>query len=186
VKTHTGEPVPGARLCVTTRDLHNSPLQYVCDRVGRLQFPLPHGEIRMGAWAPGGGVVTTLVRVPRDDDDPAFDPLVLRLSATRTVRGIVVGPDGKPVANARVHQWDRAKCKDRELAELTFHARAESASTGVDGAFALTLPIDDAPFMVKAGAMIGGAPFWSEEVAIMPEEPGTGLRIELAPWQPVK
>lgn len=187
VKTHTGEPVPGARLAVTTQDLYNSPLQYVCDRVGRLQFPLPRGEIRIGAWVRGGGVATTLVRVPRGDGDPAIDPLVVKLSATRTVHGIVVGPDGKPVPNARVHQWDRAKCEDRAIRELTFLGRAESAPTGADGAFTLTLPLDDAPFLIRASAKIGEAPFWSDEVAIMPEDLDTDrLRIVLAPWQAPK
>ncbi|MEO6597643.1 MAG: hypothetical protein ABIP94_23105, partial [Planctomycetota bacterium] len=66
VKTHTGEPVPGAHLTVTTKDLYNSLLDYVCDREGRLQFPLPQGEIRIGAWVPGGGVTTRLVRVLPD------------------------------------------------------------------------------------------------------------------------
>lgn len=182
VRTHAGVPVPGAHLSVTTNDLYNSPIDYVCDRVGRLQFPLPKGEIRIGAWVPGGGVVTTLVRVPVEEGDPAVDPLVLKLSPTRTVRGIVVDVDGKPVADAVVYQWDRAKTDDRAVAALTFLGRATSEPTGADGAFTLTLPLDDVPFAVRAFGRVGEARCRSNEVVVMPDDPhGDRLRIEIAP-----
>jgi hypothetical protein len=187
VKTDAGEPVPGARLTVTTEDLYNSPLEYVCDRVGRLQFPLPRGEIRIGAWQKGGGVTTCLVRVPVEANDPSIAPLVLKLSATRTVHGTVVDEKGKPVTGAVVIQWNRAKCADRALANLTFLCRAESEPTGPDGAFTLTLPLADAAFDVRAFVRLGDKPFNSEAVALAPDDRDADrLRLTVAPWQPDK
>lgn len=184
VRTDAGVPVPGARLTVTTADLYNSPLEYVCDRVGRLQFPLPRGEIRIGAWVQGGGVTTGLVRVPAEANDPSLDPLVLKLSATRTVRGLVVDERGKPVAGARVRQWNRAKCEDRQIADLTFLCRAESEPTGPDGAFTLTLPLADTAFDVRAFATLAGKPWNSEVVAVGADDPDADrLRLTVAPWQ---
>jgi hypothetical protein len=182
VKTATGEPVPGARLCVTTKSLYNSPMQYTCDRVGRLQFTLPEGEIRIGAWAPGGGVATAVVRVPPATGEALPDPLLLQLSATRTVRGIVVDQDGKPVAGAKVRQWDRAKQVDRQLAELTFHGRAVSEPTGADGRFALTLPMAEATFGLRATAASGGRIFWSDEILVAPDDTG-GVQLRLLPFK---
>ncbi len=187
VKTHEGAPVPGARLAVTTADLYNSPTNYVCDRLGRLQFPLPEGEIRIGAWVTGGGVVSRLVRTPLAAGDPGIDPLELRLSATRTVRGVVVDRDGKPVAGMTVEQWDRARCADREIRELTFHCRATSEPTGAQGAFELTLPLDDAGFDLLAHGRVGEVPHWSEVTLVQPDDDNLDrLRIVVTPLPPKK
>jgi hypothetical protein len=157
----------------------------VCDRVGRLQFPLPAGEVRIGAYATGHGVATRLVRVPVPDGAPGFDPLTLTLSATRTVRGVVVDANGKPVAGVQVHQWDRAKCEDRHLRELTFHADAISAPTGADGAFELVLPLDDAQFDLRVLGKASGVAMTSEIVTIAPDDDNLQqLRIVVTPWQP--
>jgi hypothetical protein len=180
VRTATGEPVPGARLELTTPSLYNSPLSYVCDRVGRLQLPLPAGGLRIGAWAPGGGVATRLLR---SAEVPELDPFAIALSPTRTVRGIVVDAAGKPVAGIRVHQWDRARCDDRDLAELTFHVRSASEPTGADGRFELTLPLADAVFAVRAFGDAGGVRLLSDEVVADPSDPAE-LRVAVAPFVP--
>lgn len=187
VTTNTGTPVPGARLTVTTEDLYTSPLSYVCDRIGRLQFPLPVGTIRIGAWVPGGGVATMLVRNPVVAGSPQIDPLIIKLSATRTVRGVVVDPAGKPVPGIQVNQWDRGSTNDRQLAELTFLARAVSNKTGPDGTFSLTLPLDDVPFPVQAFGKVTGVTYVSSQVIIMPDDPDHDrLRITVAPFKPKK
>lgn len=186
VKDFGGTPVPGARLEITTQDLYNSPLPYVTDRVGRLQFVLPSGELRIGAWVPGGGVATRLVNVPPLDGEPSLVPLVLTLSATWTVRGVVVDEAGKPVAGATVSQYDRARIEDRALRNLTFFGRATSEPTGVDGRFVLTLPLADAPFAIRAWKKVGDAAFHGEHVVMPEDADAQTLRLQLAPWQPRK
>ena len=182
VTTNAGVPVPGARLTATTADLYNSPMNYVCDRVGRLQFPLPNEAIRIGAWVPGGGVATLRIKPPSSADDAQINPLIIKLSPTYTVQGVVVDAVGKPIANATVYQWDRAKTDDRNLAEMTFLGRATSAPTGSDGRFSLTLPLADVTFAVRAFARIDGKMHNSTEVLIAPDAPDNDrLRIELSP-----
>jgi hypothetical protein len=182
VRAADGAPVPGARLLVTTESLYQSPLAYACDRIGRLQFPLPEGMVRIGAYAPGFGITTRVVTVPAGDGDPALDPLVLELSATRTVRGTVVDVDGKPVAGVTVMQWNQPKIEDRALQYLAFQNRAWSAPTGSDGAFELVLPLADAPFDIRATRQGGDGVLWSEVYANSPdgEDP---LRIVVTPWR---
>jgi hypothetical protein len=181
VTTDDGVPVPGARLTATTKDLYNSPMNYVCDRVGRLQFPLPKEAIRIGAWVPGGGVATQLIQPPRDADDATIDPLIIKLSPTYTVQGVVVDGAGKPIPNATVYQWDRAKTDDRNLAEMTFLGRARSASGG-NGQFSLTLPLAEVAFAIRAFARIDGKMHNSQEVMIVPGDPNNEqLRIEVVP-----
>jgi hypothetical protein len=187
VRSADGAPVPGARLSVTTESLRHSPLAYACDRLGRLQFPLPAGMLRISAYAPGFGIATRVITVPPADGDPALDPLVLQLSATRTVRGTVVAVDGKPVAGVTVMQWNRPKITDRILQDLAFENRARSAPTGSDGAFELVLPLDDAHFDLRATGRVGDVIHWSEEQAIAPDDPDLQqLRIVVTPWQPPK
>ncbi|MCU0863248.1 MAG: hypothetical protein MUC36_05630 [Planctomycetes bacterium] len=185
VRAADGAPVPGARLSVTTESLYHSPLAYACDRVGRLQFPLPEGMVRIGAYAPGFGIATRVVTVPAGDGDPALDPLVLELSATRTVRGTVVDAERKPVAGVTVRQWDRPKINDRALQELAFQNRAGSAPTGSDGAFELVLPLADAPFDLRATRQAGDGILWSEVYGSSPDDEDP-LRIVVTPWQPPK
>ncbi|MBL8754413.1 MAG: hypothetical protein JNK15_14010, partial [Planctomycetes bacterium] len=187
VRTANGTPVPGARLSVTTELLGKSPLAYVCDRVGRLQFPLPEGTVRIGAYAPGSGVATRLVQVPVPDGDPGVDPLVLTLSPTRTVRGVVVDGAGQPVAGVNVWQAGRAKGKDGPLAELAEHAAATSEPTGANGAFELVLPLEDAEFELLASGKRGDVVFSSERTTIAPDDDNLErLRIVVTPWQAKK
>ncbi|HIE69578.1 MAG TPA: hypothetical protein EYP98_05110 [Planctomycetes bacterium] len=184
VTTDTGTPVPGARLTVTTQDLYNSPIHYVCDRVGRLQFPLPNGTIRIGAWFPGGGVATMLVSSPLADGAPEIDPLVIKLSATQTVRGVIVDAAGKPVQGVKVYQGGRGKTDDRQIRELSFLARATSNKTGPDGSFSLTLPLDDVPFSVQCFGKVNGETLVSKQIVILPDDPDNGrLRIAVAPFK---
>jgi hypothetical protein len=185
VRAADGAPVPGARLSVTTESLYHTPLTYACDRVGRLQFPLPEGMVRLGAYAPGFGIATRVVTVPPVEGDSSLDPLVLQLSATRTVRGTVVDVDGKPVAGVTVKQWNRPQIDDRALQELAFQNRARSAPTGSDGAFELVLPLADAPFDIRATRQAGDAVLWSEVYGNSPDDMDP-LRIVVTPWQPPK
>jgi len=185
VRAADGAPVPGARLSVTTESLYHSPLAYACDRIGRLQFPLPEAMVRIGAYAPGFGIATRVVTVPAGDGDPALDPLVLELSATRTVRGTVVDADGKPVAGVTVMQWNRPKMEDRALQELAYQNRARSAPTGSDGMFELVLPLADAPFDIRATRQAGDVVLWSEVYDNDPDDVEP-LRIVGTPWQPPK
>lgn len=181
VTDHAGTPVPGARLEVTTQSLYNSPLSYVTDRVGRLQFLLPEGEFRIGAWVPQGGVATRSLRLPLAAEEPPVMPLRLSLSKTWTVRGVVVDAAGKPVVGATVHQYDRARCEDRALRELTFLGDAKTGPTGPDGAFTLTLPIAE-PFAIRAW-LAGATPQHAEHVVSPSDLDAQRLRLQLAPWQ---
>lgn len=183
VQTDSGVPVPGAHLTATTSDLYVSPLDYTCDRIGRLQMPLPKGEIHIGAWSKNNGVARVVVRSSAAEEDRVIDPLVLKLSATRTVHGVVVGPDDQPIAGAVVHQWNRAKIDDRAIAELTFKASASSEPSGIDGKFTLTLPLDDATFALRCFKKMRGAMHDSGELIVTANEGNTArpLRIRLAP-----
>jgi hypothetical protein len=185
VRAADGAPVPGARLLVKTQAMGHSPLAYACDRVGNLQFPLPTGRLQIDAYAPGFGIATRMITVPPEAGDPALDPLVLQLSATRTVRGTVVDVEGKPVAGVTVMQWNRPKIDDRELQDLAYENSARSAPTGSDGAFELVLPLADAPFDLRATRQGGDAILWSEVQANDPDEVSQ-VRIVVTPWQPPK
>lgn len=187
VTTADGLPVPGARLLVSSESLHHSPMTYVCDRVGRLQFPLPDGQIRIGAYVSSGrvaggasgGVATVLVRPPRNAGDPGIDPLVLRLSPTFEVRGRIVDADGEPVSAAEVYVR-RITLEDRALRSVALKSRVRSVSDA-DGGYSLTVPaLPGAEFTVHAYAKIAGA--WQRSADLVVTADGDGneaLRIEL-------
>ena len=183
VVRHDGEPVPGARLQVTTRDLYNSPLDYTTDRLGRLQFPLPDGEVRVGAFLRDGGVATELVRVPPQADDPGLSPLRLQLTRPIRVCGMVVDHKGKPIAGAVVYPWNRPEGGDRQLADLAFDAQQPSAPTSSDGAFAVNLPMGDVTARIRGAVSVDGKWAWSPELPLVLEQrdlDGVRLVIDLA------
>jgi len=181
VTTNDGVPAPGAHVTVTTKDLYNSPMNYVCDRVGRLQFPLPIGTIHIGAWAPNAGIATTLVTSNGIQNGKAQPPLVIKLSATRTIHGTIVDENGQPMAGLKAYQWNRAQIEDRKLREMSYLGRATSNTTGADGKFSLTLPLDDTSFVIRTWGRINEINYTSESVPIAPDESDTGFRIVVSP-----
>lgn len=131
-------------------------------------------------------MATRLVHVPPLEGEPPLVPFVITLSATRTVRGVVIDEKGGPVAGATVHQYDRARIDDRALSDMTFHGLAKSEPTGPDGAFVITLPLDDAPFALRAWKNVGKTAYSAEHVLMPDDADADRLRLQLAPWQPQK
>lgn len=177
VRTHDDQPAPGALLHVTTRDLYNSPLDHVVDRVGRLQLPLPGGDVQIGAYVEGGGVARVTARVPPGPGDPPLDPLVLTLTRPVTVTGVVVDQDGRPVRGAIVRPWNRPEHPG--LADLAFHAHAASTPTGADGDFAVRVPFGGVRQALRAWVPDGGRQV-AEILHVAIEEHGVeGVRFVL-------
>lgn len=143
VRDHDGAPAPGARLEVRGDGHANAPIEYLTDRVGRLQFPLPRGEMTFGAFVPGGGVAFARVRAPALAQDPPLDPLVLTLTRPVPVGGVVVDGQGQPIAGARVQPWSAPDGGEPGPSSLAFRARLAPVPTDAEGRFALTLPFGD-------------------------------------------
>ncbi|MCA8978269.1 MAG: hypothetical protein KDC98_26310, partial [Planctomycetes bacterium] len=185
VRDHNGLPAPGARLHVQGGDNYNSPIAYAVDKLGRLRFPLPTGEVRIGAWLPGGGVATRLVRVPPAADEPPLDQLELSLTTPLVLRGIVVDAAGDPVAGATVRPWNRPDGVDRELADMAFLSHVPSPPTGADGTFEVTLPIDEGMHRVRAHHLAEHS--WRSSEAVMVDaigDRGKTLRLQLGEPKP--
>jgi hypothetical protein len=170
VRKRDHQPAPGALLHVSSGGDCNPPLVYVTDRLGRLQFPLPKGQVKIGAYLKGGGVAKATVRIPAQPGDPKLDPLLLELTDPVSVRGTVVDQAGKAFGGARVHVWNRPEGGDRELADLAFLAHEPSAPTGSDGTFEVFLPYGGVKQQLMPFATIPSATPQAVTVEVEPEQ----------------
>lgn len=148
-----GAPVAAARLRLWDAGGFPTPLDFRCDRVGRLQMPLPDGVWRVGAYDGSGGVAVASVDVP--DDVRGTGRVELRLGVPRFVRGTVAA-GGKPVpADARV-VVTTGDGVPRDLAEIA-HAALVPAPVATDGTFVVRVPFGDARWELRVATGRGSA-----------------------------
>jgi len=142
VRDEAGTPVQGARMRFDRRGFFAPVDDYVADRVGRLQMPLPDGEYHIGAFLPGGGVANMVLDVPieRRPDEP----VVLELSQPLVVRGRVTPSleQGEPETEVVLTGVNGV---ERHLLELAYGAITPT-KVSADGSFALTVPFGMAQF----------------------------------------
>ena len=151
-----GAPVAAARLRLRPWDdgAFPTPLDFRCDRVGRLQIPLPIGTWRVGAYGGSGGVAVTSVDVP--DDVRGAGRVELRLGVPRCVRGTVTN-DGKPMpADSRV-VVSPGDGVPRDLATIA-HAVLTAAPVAADGTFVVRVPFGSARWELRVATGSGSAP----------------------------
>lgn len=172
VVDHGEVPAPEARVLLLHEGSFASPIEFVTDRVGRLQFAFPDKTTRIGVFVPGGGVVLATV------GSAASHALRLELMATREVTGVVVDEEGKPVAGASVFPWSRPNGMQYELADLCFRSYKRSAATGDDGKFRLVLPMSEPTFSIRALGPNTGRPTSSKLQPVDGETRTVELRLE--------
>ena len=148
-----GAPVAAARLRLWDDGGFPTPLDYRCDRVGRLQLPLPAGVWHVGAYGGSGGVAVAAIDVP--DDVRGGGRVELRLGVPRFVRGTVTA-GGKPVpADARV-VVTAGNDVPRDLAEIA-HAALAPAPVAADGTFVVRVPFGEARWELRVATGRGSA-----------------------------
>ena len=139
-----GEPVPGARVVASSQlglplDLSTKEqfpwfqrMQAVCDAQGRFELEgVEPGALQVLVRAPGFAPLTKSgLGIPKSGEHE-LEPLVLARGAI--LSGIVVDPDGRPVAGAEIQRRDPAE----ERPFLVMGAREAAAVTGPDGRFRL-------------------------------------------------
>jgi hypothetical protein len=103
---------------------------------------------------------------------------------TIVLTGQVVGPDGKPVAGARLY-WPRIP-KERPVKEEEIEI-PERGVTSSDGSFRLELPASDVRFDWNSPALVALADGYGLGWTELPEkDPPTGLSIRLVKDQPIR
>jgi hypothetical protein len=140
---HDGVPATEARVRLLHDSGFDAVVDFVTDRVGRLQFTYPDESTRAGVFVRGGGV--------------AVEPLAgsaerrrVTLSQTRQLRGTVVDDAGKPMRNAVVHVAGPPPGMSLDLRGLVRSSFGWSEPTAADGRYEITLPIADQPFTIRA------------------------------------
>lgn len=144
IVTADGVPAAGARVRMTHDSAQFTSAEFVTDRVGRLQAVFPGGGTTIGVYVPGGGIGYALAPSPKSHE------MRLALMRTRQITGVVVDEDGDPVEGVEVRPWDRPIWRDSTLADLAYKSFLQSAPTGADGSFRVTLPLADREFGLLA------------------------------------
>jgi len=137
-------PAADARVRLLHEGSFGSPIEFVTDRVGRLQFAFPTATTKVGVYVPGGGVALATVA------DAGTHAMRLLLMPTREVAGVVVDAKGKPAVGAQVMPWSRPQQMDFQLADLCYRSYRRSETTGEDGKFRVVLPLAEHPFSIRA------------------------------------
>lgn len=148
-----GAPVAAARLRLWDDGGFPTPLDFRCDRVGRLQVPLPAGAWHVGAYGAGGGVAVASVDVP--DDVRGTGRVELRLGVPRVVRGTVTNGGAPVPADARV-VVTAGDGVPRDLAQIA-HAVLTATPVAADGTFAVRVPFGDARWQLRVATGSGSA-----------------------------
>jgi protocatechuate 3,4-dioxygenase beta subunit len=145
VADHAGMPVAGARIRLVLDRATNTPLDFVADRVGRLQFPLGDGTWQLGAWQPGGGIATRGLAVPTD---LAADGrrLELRLSPTFVISGKV----DAAAAGGALECGDIVAVAGEEDLARSLALAMVTAPIATDGTFRLAVPFGNARYTLRA------------------------------------
>lgn len=157
-----GAPVAGARLRLQDDGGFPTPLDFVTDRVGRLQMPLPPGAYRVGAFVRGGGVAAARLTVP--DDLRADGRLELRLSEPRVLRGAVDAGGRALPPDARV-VFAHVEGVPADLAVLA-HAAVVVEPIGAEGTFSVRVPFGDARWVLRVACGTGSAQTAGEFVGV--------------------
>jgi len=152
VVDHAGVPATEARVRLIHDSGFDLVVDYVTDRVGRLQFAYPDQSSRVGVFVKGGGIA--IAELPERGR-----PLRIELSETREIRGRVLDVEGKPAANAFVQVWRQPPGLSYDMDRLALSSFGRSEPTGEDGRFVLTVPLDDVAFTIRARwrPLVGGA-----------------------------
>ena len=169
VRDAGGAAVAGASIWLTTGlgDWQGGQVIAMTLADGRFQLrDVPH-EQSLGAFAPGHG---RSALVDLEAMDTERQPVRVDLELTvggGTLRGIVTGPDGEPVAGATVSAGDYAST-DWGMGRLrTERWSPRAIKTDEDGGYAMAgLPAGD--LQLRARAM--GTPTWKGSVAILDGE----------------
>lgn len=143
VVDHQGLPATEARVRLIHDSGFDAVVDFVTDRVGRLQFAYPDDTTRVGAYVNRGGI--GLMALPAGGA-----AMRLSLLETRTVEGRVVLEDGQPAAGAAVQVSAPGQGMDFDLSQLVFSAVASSWTADDDGRFAVTVPLAGRAFELRA------------------------------------
>ncbi|MFN3242106.1 MAG: hypothetical protein ACE37K_11385 [Planctomycetota bacterium] len=143
VVDHQGLPATDARVRLIHESGFDAIVDFVTDRVGRLQFAYPDDATRAGVYVKGGGV--GLMALPAGGAE-----MRLSLLETRAVEGRVLLEDGKPAAGAVVLASGPRQGMSFELGQLVGSALAQSWTADDDGRFVVTLPMTDTAFELRA------------------------------------
>jgi RNA polymerase sigma-70 factor (ECF subfamily) len=138
----------------------------VTDAQGRVEVTgLPMGEINVGFAGARAPPPWAMPKPPYAHVEPNGQEVVFTLRATKTIRGVVLMPDGTP-AKAGI------------LARRGEEHVAPSASAGEDGAFILYIPADEPePVSLEAWALTEGGGPRGELDGVVPGAEGVTLRL---------
>ncbi|HEX5054301.1 MAG TPA: hypothetical protein VFZ65_21155 [Planctomycetota bacterium] len=178
VTDHTGAPASGVRARLASPAAFCAPDDFLADRIGRLQVPLPEGVHRISAFVPGGGVASAVVRVPLDTlGDRRIE---LRLTEPLVVSGVVAAAGADLAPGTEVVVCD-VRANDPDLTVLAPRAVAVGRPAP-DGSFSVRVPFGDARYTLRARCRAGQAApgLWpiGPEVAVQVHESDvTGLSV---------
>lgn len=157
-----GAPIAASRLRLHDDGGFPTPIDFLSDRVGRLQVPLPPGTYRVGAFVHGGGVAAMRLTVP--DDVPTDGRLELRLSEPRVLRGVVDAGGRALPPDTRV-VFAHVEDAPADLAALA-HPAAAVEPIAADGSFRVRVPFGNARWVLRVACGSGSTQTAGELVGV--------------------